>query len=97
MPLAQFFLNKFNNRYNVPHFFSQDTLDVLIRYPWPGNVREIEHLVERLVITVQEMKILPKHLPKKFLQENVNDVISLPNIVPLDLIEKELIIKATNS
>lgn len=94
VPLAQFFLNKFNNRYNVPHFFSQDTLDVLIRYPWPGNVREIEHLVERLVITVQEMKILPKHLPKKFLQDNVNDVISLPNILPLDLIEKELIIKA---
>ncbi|MEL7568867.1 MAG: sigma 54-interacting transcriptional regulator [Dehalobacterium sp.] len=94
VPLAQYFLNNFDKRYNTSHAFSQDTLDILICHPWLGNVREIQHAIERLVLTVPEKKILPKHLPKNFQQTNVTNIISLPNIVPLDLIEKELIIKA---
>jgi len=94
VPLAQYFLNNFDKRYNTSHAFSQDTLDILICHPWMGNVREIQHSIERLVLTVQDKKILPKHLPKNFQQTNVTNIISLPNIAPLDLIEKELIIKA---
>lgn len=94
VPLAQYFLNKFDKRYHVSHTFSQDTLDILTCHPWLGNVREIEHVIERLVLTVQETKILPKHLPKKFQQADIDSMVSLPSIAPLDLIEKELIIKA---
>ncbi|WP_148136728.1 sigma-54 interaction domain-containing protein [Candidatus Formimonas warabiya] len=95
VPLAQFFLNKYDKRYHTSHSFSQDTLDILICHPWLGNVRELEHVIERLVLTVQESKILPKHLPKKFQQvEKMTGPVSLQNIAPLDLIEKELIIKA---
>lgn len=94
VPLAQYFLNNFDKRYGTSHTFSQDTLDILICHPWPGNVREIQHVIERMVLTVPEKKILPKHLPKNFQQTNVSNSVSLPNIAPLDLIEKELIIKA---
>jgi PAS domain S-box-containing protein len=94
VPLAQYFLNKFNKQYNVSHVYAQDTLDILTCHPWPGNIRELEHLIERLVLTVQDIKILPKHLPKKFQQPDINNMVSLPNIAPLDVIEKELIIKA---
>jgi formate hydrogenlyase transcriptional activator len=27
-----------------------ETLDLLVRYPWPGNIRELENLIERAVI-----------------------------------------------
>lgn len=94
VPLVQYFLNKFDKRYNTSHVFSQDTLDILICHPWLGNVREIQHVIERLALTVQELKILPKHLPKNFQQTDIHNMVSLPNIAPLDLIEKELIIKA---
>lgn len=95
VPLALHFLNKFDKRYSFTHFFAQDTLDLLICYFWPGNVRELEHMVERMVLTVQESKILPKHLPNKLRKVIIEEQSFIdPNIVPLDLIEKELIIKA---
>ena len=94
VPLAQYFLNNFDKRYNTSHTFSQDTLEALICHPWQGNVRELQHVIERLVLTVQDKKILPKHLPKNFQQTSITENISLPHIAPLDKIEKELIIKA---
>jgi PAS domain S-box-containing protein len=93
-PLAQNFLKKHDQRYNTTHFFAPETLDALIAYPWPGNVREVEHIIERMVLTVQERKIQLKHLPKKFKDEEVQNMISVPGIAPLDVIEKEIILKA---
>lgn len=49
--LARHFLNKFNVAFNkkIPGF-SEKTLDALSRYHWPGNIRELENLVERIVV-----------------------------------------------
>jgi PAS domain S-box-containing protein len=95
VPLAQFFLDKFDKRYNTSHYFSQNTIDKLVAYPWPGNVRELENIIERLVLTVQEAKIFPKHLPKNFQQvDNHAWLASSSTLGPLDQIEEEMIIKA---
>lgn len=95
VPLAHYFLNMYDKKYSTSHYFSQDSLDTLISYSWPGNVRELQHVIERLVITVKESKILPKHFPKNFNNsEIVKDNLIIQNLVPLDVLEKELIIKA---
>jgi len=49
--LAKHFLNKFDIAFNkkIPGF-SEKTLDALSRYPWPGNIRELENLIERIVV-----------------------------------------------
>jgi DNA-binding NtrC family response regulator len=49
--LAKHFLNKFNLAFNkkIPGF-SEKALDGLMRYHWPGNIRELENLIERLVV-----------------------------------------------
>jgi DNA-binding NtrC family response regulator len=49
--LARHFLNKFNIAFNkkIPGF-SEKALDALSRYDWPGNIRELENLVERIVV-----------------------------------------------
>jgi DNA-binding NtrC family response regulator len=49
--LAKYFLNKFNTAFNkkVPGF-SERALEALFRYHWPGNIRELENLVERIVV-----------------------------------------------
>lgn len=66
VPLVKFFLNKFNDKYNMSHAITQEALDVLIQYSWPGNVRELENTIERLVVMIQEEVIDVCHLPKTF-------------------------------
>jgi DNA-binding NtrC family response regulator len=49
--LAKHFLDKFNTAFNkkIPGF-SEKALDAFTRYHWPGNIRELENLVERIVV-----------------------------------------------
>ncbi len=68
IPLACYFLKKYNRTYNKRKKFSPKTCEYLERYPWPGNVRELENLVERLVILVDGEKIYPHHLPENIVR-----------------------------
>jgi DNA-binding NtrC family response regulator len=44
--------------------FSKDALEVIARYPWPGNVREMENIIEQAFIWSKGSGIiLPEHLP----------------------------------
>ncbi|SHI37061.1 sigma-54 interaction domain-containing protein [Desulfosporosinus lacus] len=65
IPLLEFFLNKYDLMYKYSHKFDEQSLAVLKSYNWPGNIREMEHLAERIVVTVPEGYILPEHLPSK--------------------------------
>jgi transcriptional regulator with PAS, ATPase and Fis domain len=49
-PLAERFLQQLNHRYQRRVHFAADALKALEEYTWPGNVRQLEHLLERLVI-----------------------------------------------
>lgn len=66
LPLIRFFLNEFNKKYNVTRDFAESALNVLLNYKWQGNVRELKHTVERLVITSDTMIIEASMLPKNF-------------------------------
>ena len=49
--LAQHFLNRFNVQLKRDiNGFTDKSLDTLERYPWPGNIRELENLIERMVV-----------------------------------------------
>ena len=48
--LARFFANKYNGRYDRDVKLMDSGLKVLQDYTWPGNVRQLQHLVERLTI-----------------------------------------------
>lgn len=50
IPLTYNFLYKFNKKYNENKVISEDCLNTLIHYSWPGNVRQLENLIERLVV-----------------------------------------------
>lgn len=53
--LADHFLKQFNRRMNK-HIrgFTPDAIATLESYPWPGNIRELENLVERMVVLGRE-------------------------------------------
>ena len=48
--LAHFFLRKYNSRYGQDARISESGLKALEQYTWPGNVRQLQHLLERLTI-----------------------------------------------
>lgn len=54
-PLTYYFLYKFNRNYEMNKLISEDCLKWLTHYSWPGNVRQLENLIERLVITSDDV------------------------------------------
>jgi two-component system nitrogen regulation response regulator NtrX len=46
--------------------FSEEAIQVLKRYPWPGNIRELRNLVERLVIMTQAKEVRAEDIPAPF-------------------------------
>jgi DNA-binding NtrC family response regulator len=53
--LAQHFLNRFNVQLKREvKGFTDKAIETLERYPWPGNIRELENLIERLVVLGSE-------------------------------------------
>ena len=63
--LAKHFLAKRVEEEKRPHIeFGKEALEVLTRYPWPGNVREMENIIEQAFIWSQNCpKITQEHLP----------------------------------
>ena len=51
IPLCLSFLEYFCKKYNLKKSFSPRVLEEVMRYQWPGNVREIRNFVERMVVT----------------------------------------------
>ena len=49
--LTSFFVERFSRQFGKPITgISQDTMDVLSRYLWPGNIRELQNVIERAVV-----------------------------------------------
>ncbi|GMA50714.1 RNA polymerase subunit sigma-54 [Alicyclobacillus contaminans] len=64
-PLCQVYLEHFVHQHGKgTREWSRETIDHLTAYPWPGNIRELENMIEYLVITTDEPIIGPHHLPK---------------------------------
>ena len=55
--LSQIFLEEYCKRYKVDKDISREALAVLINYDWPGNIRELENMMQRLVIGVKSHMI----------------------------------------
>ena len=65
-PMAYRFLTRFCGEYGKNLTFSPRFLTFLEQYDWPGNVRQLENLVERMVITVSDPVIDVTHLPLEY-------------------------------
>ena len=62
--LVEYFLDICNQRGNKKiNSVSQEAMDVLVAYDWPGNIRELENVIERAVILTQGEVITEESLP----------------------------------
>ncbi|HVI40159.1 MAG TPA: sigma 54-interacting transcriptional regulator, partial [Anaerovoracaceae bacterium] len=63
IPLTLSFLEQFNKKYDRKISLSPEVFDVLEEQNWPGNIRQVENLVERLVIMAKHEQIELEDLP----------------------------------
>lgn len=62
--LADRFLTEFSAQHHrSPKEASEEAMRLLRLYAWPGNIRQLRNLMERLVVTVKDPFVRPDHLP----------------------------------
>ena len=90
LPLAKTFLEKYQRDYGKSGLkLSDKTVEILKRYNWPGNIRELENVIQRAII-MSENEILPQDLPAsvKYQIPTVDE-----ELVALKEVEKKHILK----
>ena len=102
-PLLHSILGRFNEKYGMEKRFSPAAAECLLNYDWPGNVREVENLVERVVVLSNTPIIEVMHLPEMLqpggkVAKNFADAVSLNRVVTykqaLEELERRLLEKA---
>ena len=74
--LANHFLASLNNKYQKKlNGFAPDALECLLAAPWPGNVRQLQNLIEQVVV-LATTPIVTKKLVQKALQDNIASMVS---------------------
>ena len=59
---ADYFMEKLNRKYNMNKKFTNEAVTVFQAYRWPGNVREMRNIVERIFVVVQDDIITARHV-----------------------------------
>jgi two-component system response regulator HydG len=94
--LAEHFLASYSEKnHRIIKGFLPKTLDILMRYEWPGNIRELENTIERSVIMTHGEYISPADLPMN-MQALIVELDDNTGVKPgwsIREVEKDLIIK----
>ena len=93
--LADGFLKEFaqTNRQRVKKM-TREGLEILTRYGWPGNIRELRNVIERMTVTVDAASIRPEHLPPELVSADGSaGEVYVPLGTPLRKVEEIMIRK----
>ena len=93
--LVKHFNDKFNKSMGkeVVNIFPK-VMDMLMRYNYPGNIRELENIIEHAFIRCNGNTIFPHHLPDEFLHDEKDFIKNiLESKKPLEDLERKLILK----
>ena len=96
LPLARYFVKKYSRRYGRDiHGISQAACEKLVSYNWPGNIRELQHVMEKCVILSDgyELKIGNLQANNMYLSSNGRNKENNP-LQTLDEMERDMIKKA---
>jgi DNA-binding NtrC family response regulator len=64
--LVDYFLSIFTQKYEkTPQQFSDESLEMLHAYDWPGNIRELRNVIERALVICPDNMIGPHYLPAR--------------------------------
>lgn len=96
--LSHFFLRKYNKKYGMDKQFTSETYTALSSYSWPGNIRELENTIERLIVTCDENNITKSHVHSMLQGFSSKNTIEIDEIMPIKdavaKVEADLLTKA---
>jgi two-component system response regulator AtoC len=87
--LIKLFLDRYATQ---PIRFSLEAMDALVKYPYPGNVRELEHIVQRAITFARGQLIDLSELPEEIRHHQAANQGTLPE--NLEAMEKEMLLDA---
>jgi len=84
-PLIMHFLNQFNSKYNTEKIVAEEAMEHLLQYDWPGNVREVANMVERIAALTPGNQIEVGNLPAKIMEQSSNKMatVTVRGLIPL--------------
>ncbi len=96
LPLIQQYQRNFNEKYQLEKSLSPEVIESLAQYDWPGNIRQLINVVERLMVSTPQSEISLKDLPEylRAQSEKADHGLNLKDRVLA--FEKDLIISALN-
>ncbi len=95
--LLDYFLKKFNTKYNYRKKMSKEAMEVLKNYNWPGNIRELENLIEQLVVISNFQTISLNDLPNYIIESDFTEGINVESLdlkKSIEVFEKRILSKA---
>ena len=69
--LVDHFIHKFNAKYHLHKRIDEREIKALMNYDWPGNIRELENLIERLIVTYPGEVI--RHINLQDIETTINE------------------------
>ena len=95
IPLARHFVDQFNQKYKKNKRLSMELCQHFMEMEWLGNIREMENIIEAMVVLAPGNLLLPEHIPIKDVAQAEQQVVEIHDIVPLKaavaLVERQLI------
>jgi len=84
--LLQYFLTRVRKELNKPEIegISQEAIEILLAYPWPGNIRELQSIVRQSVLKATGPVIVPDFLPKSVFESGLSDLPRQERILPVE-------------
>ncbi|OEK05372.1 sigma-54-dependent transcriptional regulator [Roseivirga misakiensis] len=93
--LAEHFVKVYCEKYRKPpKKIAASTLKKMAKYPWPGNIRELQHAIERAIIMSEGNILMPDDF--FFLVQKTDGNTEASDNLNLDDVEKNVILKAVN-
>ncbi|MCG2729182.1 MAG: sigma 54-interacting transcriptional regulator, partial [Acetobacterium sp.] len=86
-PIAQYYLKEYNKKYNQNKVFSNQVIESLIQYDWPGNVRQLKNAVEQMAVMSLGSVIGADKLPEQLGAFFANEGIKKRQVIFDDLVE----------
>lgn len=97
LPLTDHFMQAFNTKYRTKVIMSKEVRTIFQNYFWPGNIREMENLIQSLIITNQKDSIEVSDLPNQMLPSAISADTNLSLSDIMANIERDLLRKALDT
>ena len=75
LPLVDYFVDKFNKKLELSVGVDSEVREMLLCYEWPGNIRELENLIERMMLLAKNNLVTVNEVPAEFKAALDNPVI----------------------